>query len=145
MDIIVPNPYRATVLGDMKTADLNTLTVGLLKSPVVPDPNAVLADLTAEEADFTGYARLTGEDFSALLNIDGDQKEMVSGNLLFRATGSAVGNNVYGWFMCDAGATTLLLWGLFDDYVPIASAGDAVSFVVRVGPANVAGAALITD
>lgn len=101
------------------------------QNPVTPTPSIVLADLV--ECDFTGYAASAAITWGVILNnIDGTAYAP-GGGIEFAATGSAVGNTVYGVYLTDGAGTTLLAVWLLDSPVGIAASGDGFVWPLAFG------------
>ncbi len=93
--------------------------VHLLKGSLTLLPDTVLADLTALEADFTGYAAaVIGTWNGASSPISGTLGCFTSVNFL-ADTPFVQANTVQGYYVTDPGNTNWLLAELFTDPVPI--------------------------
>lgn len=127
---------RKAMLAALQTDTWNTLTILLLKADISPDENTDLAAVLAAEADFTGYARKTAVALSAPVNTVDGGAECISPEETFIASGSATANTVYGFAVVTAGAAALKAVCNFDSPIPVAAAGDKVSFnwTLKVAP-----------
>lgn len=128
MDLQFSPTEMKAMLAALQTDTWNTLTIMLLKADVSPGPGTTLAEVVAAEADFTGYARKTGVALSAPVNTVGGGAECISPEETFIASGSAVANTVYGFAVVTAGAAALKTCANFAAPIPVAAAGDPVSF-----------------
>lgn len=106
----------------------------LYKDGFLPTVTTVLADLVAEECDFTGYPA-GGEDVLAWLNPILDPAggaSIESGTVQFEwATGAPdVANLVGGWFYTTAGG--MLIIGTFPVSVPMEGPGQGLPLNVKL-------------
>lgn len=116
---------RRALLG-LDTLDLSALLTGsvvrLFQNDFQPTPLSLITDFT--EADFTGYAAVAVADWGNVVNL-GQEVIGFHANADYVATGTAVTNTVYGyyvpvddinipWAICERFATP----------VPIANIGD---------------------
>ena len=100
-------------------------TLSLYQNVVAITRQSTLADLTI--ATFTGYASVVGLTFSAsYIDVDGSALALGSDNV-FVATGSAIGNVIYGYYLTDAAVANLLIAYALQTPVGIASAGQAIA------------------
>lgn len=105
------------------TALLDGAKLHVFKNDYTPSPSSVLADF--EEADFTGYAAVTLDDWGeAFLQADGSGV-MVHSSIQFTPSGTAIDNTVYGWYITDTAGTGYIAAGLFEEPVSLASNDDA--------------------
>lgn len=103
---------------------LKTQTLRLFTNNIQVTRDVKLADLV--EATFDGYAAVAGITFSsAYLDPQGNARTTGAGTV-FEATGATVEEVVYGWYLTNAGGTTLSLLGLLPQPVPITQASDGV-------------------
>lgn len=104
--------------------------VHLFKNDLVPAPNTVLADFT--EADFDGYAAsaaiVWGDPYQNELN----QSTILGDAKTFTATGATTPNDIYGYYITDAGGTELLLSERFAEVQPMPAAGAVTIVIPRV-------------
>lgn len=87
------------------------LTLKLFKTNLTVDEDTVLADLTAAECDYQGYAAVTDLDFPDATINGAEQGEVVSRLVTHTKTTGGTGNTVYGWWMerTDTGSTVRLI------------------------------------
>lgn len=81
-------------------------TLKLFQNNVTVSPATLLADLT--EADFTGYAGISITEASwaaAVLQPDGTARAINTTVRIFNATGTAIPNTVYGWYLINDGGS----------------------------------------
>jgi hypothetical protein len=101
----------------------STDKVKLFKNDLVPTPDTVLADLT--EADFTGYAPVT---IAGAWNASTDPQERglvwYSALVPFSASGAAVPNIIYGWYVVNTDGTVLKVVKRLDTPITFDSGGD---------------------
>lgn len=121
---------------NLKTA-VTGLLVGcemhLTKSLVPISRDTVLADLTAEEADYTGYAA-EAVTWSANTLDDTGRAELIGTAGEFRPTGSAVTNNVYNAWIENGAGDLILAWVIEDGPVPMGSTLDSYLATARLRP-----------
>lgn len=100
----------------------------LYQNDYVPVPFSVLADFTV--ADYTGYGNKTiaAADWNAVVQPDGSAGIVGPGEF-FDATGTAVSNTIYGYYVTDSGGTTVLWAERFDTPVGIAGPGTGFTMV----------------
>lgn len=105
MSVIVPIVSDIQILADMLGAQ--SFRLKLFKNNYTPVVGSVLGSFT--EANFSGYAAaiVTAGGWSTPVN-DGTGRA-ISNNALFTFsnTTGAVGNDIYGYFVTDAGGTKL--------------------------------------
>lgn len=115
-------------------APFTPLHVRLFQNNFTPSPNMVVGDLV--ECTFTGYAASTvivwnpvGDDDTGNALVIGDQK-------LFAATGSAIGNMAFGYYVTDAAGTVVYWAERFATPKSFDSAGDQLAVVPTFDLAN---------
>lgn len=109
---------------------LDALTLHLYKSPGAPTRQTVLGDLT--EADFTGYAAVALGAWGADWTDPAGNWHVTAPSIQFTATGSAVSNDIYGYYVtATVGGNPVLRYVEAFDQGPfgIARAGDALIVV----------------
>lgn len=130
--LIYPNSGSLWLAGIVQTA-LAASEMHLYKSgTVVLSPLTDLADLTAAEADYTGYAaQAIATWFAPLLNGLGGAS--IESGLLQFAIGApyTVGNMIQGWFLTETGGA-LVCAGDFASVKGLAGAGDGIPFDVTL-------------
>jgi len=125
----VPGAVRLLALNALLavTGPFNAMKLVLYKTPVTPGPATAFADLTL--ADFTGYAAVAGQVFSAAY-YDVDFTALSLGeDALFLCSGSAISNTIYGYALLDTAGAVLLAIFPFDQPVAVNMAGEAVTVV----------------
>lgn len=132
--ITISNPTTSTVVGATfvfsAAADggFNGFPVRLYKSAFTVQVNTVLADLTAIECDYTGYAPIVVDMTAGY--VDPINNAIVQSQLMtFAPTGTAVGNQVYGWWI-DNG-TDVLMGALLASPVTLDSPSKELSLVLQ--------------
>lgn len=135
---------RKAILTAMKAGSFQAMEVHLLNAPVSEDDTTVLADCTAAEATFDGYAEKTAQAFGTIVENDAGHFEMMMGNQLFVCTGDAVSENIYGFYITTAATADLLGVHLFDEPIPIAAADQALGFVPKIELDSITGSAVLT-
>jgi len=101
----------------------------LFKSDYTPTVGTVLSDLTAIEADFTGYSAKTLA--MTLGYIDGTFIPYAQSQLLSFIKNGATGNTVYGWWIDDG--TNVIAVAKFNVNVPLVNDGSELSGVFQDG------------
>jgi len=128
---------RALLLGLLTDAiavggSLEAPELGLFQNNVVFDPDlTVIGDL--DEADYTGYAKeaLTWDQPSVS---DDGNLEMHASQATFRPTDAVTPNDIYGWFLVDAGGA-LIAGGNFDTApLPMNNALDVIKVTLQLRP-----------
>jgi len=104
------------------------------------DNQTTLADLVAEECDYTGYPA-GGETVAAWLGpilVAGGGASIFSGSVLFDWSGAlpGVANTVTGWFIVLADGVTLWECGTFDNPIPMTAPGDGFLLDVEQNQPN---------
>jgi hypothetical protein len=114
-------------------APYNAGVIHLLKAPVTLGPNLLLADCTAQEADFTGYAAVVLPAHNPIPFPDG-ARGGVSFNLPtsnFTVGATPTGNDIYGMYAVTASGA--LLWALlFANQQPMQLAGQQLNLEENV-------------
>lgn len=131
-DVIYPYAYQLAQL-DTKMIDYDSAYVHLWQDgEITPTPDTTIAELTAAECDFGGYAKTqTGSPTSAYL-LPGGGVAAETGVIEFVSNASTPENMVGGYWIQTAGTPPVLLEiGTFDDPIPISRSGQAVVFVVQ--------------
>lgn len=120
-----PNSYVQTDAADKQTA-LALSVVKLFKAGFVPTVNTVVAELDAEECDYTTYAPETITAWLTPVSSPLGGKQISAPTVQFElAADAAVPNNVGGYWIELAGGDVVLI-RQFDTPVPMVSAGDFV-------------------
>jgi hypothetical protein len=131
--------FLDTVLAAFKTVPGGALIVAgklrLSKDPAfAPTPQSLIADLTPEECDFSGYtAGGYGLTLSAPVNLSTTVEGVLAGATAIATTASPfVANNVYGYWV-DDGANVVLseAFGAAGP-IPIGAAGDFAQVDLRL-------------
>lgn len=127
-----PNSGALLLAGVVQTA-LAASEVHLYQAgTIVLGPTTTLADLTAEEADFTGYAAVTVANWLDPLLSELGGAAIDSGLNDFAITAPyTVPNVIQGWWVQDAGGD-LCVAGDFPVNKGIAGAGDGVRFNIEL-------------
>jgi hypothetical protein len=98
---------------------LNGAKVHLFSSPYVPSRSTPLADLTAIEANYAGYAAVAAGTWGdAIVLVDGSM-QILAPSIQFTPSGSTSPNTIYGAYLTDAGGTNLIYVEPFDVPVPL--------------------------
>jgi len=143
--IITDRVAWAANLAAVIAANYTALTLVLLKTLLAEDESTTLADVidVANEADYGGYARVTGVTFGTpFFGPDGVVKAAAP-LVNVPSNGSAPFELVYGYALVDVGVTTLVGIHNFADPINIAALGDSVAFVPEINlPAPQSAAAL---
>lgn len=128
---VFPDIAELLILNTIATELLDGALIRLFQNDYEPGSSTVLADLTV--ATFTGYAEVDSTTWGgAFQNADGDAQVIPPVIATFTATGSTIGNTVYGFYVVDAAGTALLWAERFDAPVGFNSNGDTYSFVPRL-------------
>lgn len=115
---------------------LADLKVHLTMADLAITEATLLAELTAIEATYTGYALETVVWLDPSVSDDGNI-EVVSTPMEFRPTASTVGNNIYACYCLAAVGGALLFAGPLDGApIPMASTLNAILLTIRYRPAT---------
>lgn len=106
---------------------IDDMSVRLFQNDLIPSPTTVIGDLTV--ATYTGYANQTAGSLGAPYKDALGNAIQEYDAVYFGATGSAIGNVVYGYYL--VGGTGVLAGKLlavvrFDEPVTMAAVGDVV-------------------
>lgn len=110
--------------------------VHLGKASLAIDGNTPYADLSAQEADFTGYAATVVTWDVATTSAD-NTVESVSAPVVFRPTDAVVDNAIYNVWLSNAGSSAWYFAGVIvGGPLPMASALDQIVLLLRYRPAS---------
>lgn len=112
MEGFVNNTYKLAVLAWVKATLMLAATVQLFQNNIIVTAETLLASLT--EADYTGYAAGTVTWHVASIADDGTP-ELVSDQIIFRPTGNAIQNTIYGLWVETAAGSYQAVCNLPDD------------------------------
>lgn len=104
---------------------LDGVVIKLFQNNVTPGPDATPATFTV--ADFEGYANSSEVTWGTVFHADSSEVQVWGDVKEFVATGDDPSNNIYGWYMTNAGGTVLKAWERFDEPVPVAEAGQGLA------------------
>jgi len=105
--------------------------IHLYTANLVPDENTTLADLVASECTFVGYSAKTWTPSAPYVDPNGNV--VAGGAVTFIATTGLPNETIYGAYLTDTAAATLLgAWAL-DAPVGIANPGDGVTLTLLLG------------
>lgn len=127
-EYIIPNTVLKAALDAYITAELDGSAVGLFINDIDPDGLTVVGDFTEPGAEWGGYARVTVTTWGvSFLGANGPEAKAM---IHFPGPTSGAGDNVYGWFLVDAGGA-LQASGRFDG-APLDGSvvGGAINFVI---------------
>lgn len=102
----------------------------LAKAPPPSLKTTVLADLTAVEADYTGYAAKTLTAWTGPFNTSLGGSSILSPLASFSPTGTTISNTIYGGWIESAGGVLELIFTLSTP-VGLGSATDVLSLVAE--------------
>lgn len=126
--VLYPNQtYDVAVLTWLGATGLLAAEVGLFQNNIIPDANTPRASLT--DATYTGYAQVPVTWHLPSIADDGTP-EIVSDQIIFRPTGTAIGNTIYGAWV-ETGAGAYYAPGALDTPVPMTSALDELVLCIR--------------
>jgi len=101
MSFIVPKAAELDTEANMITNLLSGSYMGLISTYFAVDANTTLANCTANEAGFTGYARAALPSWSTpAIDADGAAATVATGN--FTASGGGGSGNIYGYFLTNS-------------------------------------------
>ena len=91
-----------------------TASIALTSSAFSPGSATTLAELTAIEATFTGYSRITLTTIPAAYidPINGGISQAIPLSQFSTASPYTVGNTIFGGFMVDASGNLLVCWNV---------------------------------
>lgn len=139
MNFVAKNPtWRKLILDDFlaalsarpAAALLVTPQVKLLKASIVLTPTTPLATLTAQEADFTGYAAIALPTLVGPINPTVLTTGLTADVNFVVGSSPTVTNNIYGYYVDHNTAADWVLAELFDNPVPMALAGDFLGLAI---------------
>lgn len=118
-------------MADVIAGALNNCRIHLYKNDYVPTVFDVVAAFT--EADYTGYAfqSVLTAAWNAVIQADGSAG-VIGPGLFFDASGTAVANTIYGYFVTDLAGTTLLWAERFAAPVGITGPGNGFTLVPQL-------------
>jgi hypothetical protein len=130
--IVYPRAALRTILATYTAVGgyLAGAKMHLFQNNLVPNPLNVLADFT--EATFTGYVVPAAITWNTPYTDSAGSAEVIGTVQQFEATGSAITNIVYGYFVTDGAGAVLLYAESFSTPVSVAQAGDAVIVLPKV-------------
>lgn len=119
MPLQIPTVGEVVFLNDLTTNTLDGAKLCLFKNVLADIPfNATLATFT--EANYSGYARLTLNSWGVAA-IMGATAFVDHAPRTFLHNGGGVPNDIYGYFVLNAGGTDLL-YGEIDPFGPVVMA-----------------------
>jgi hypothetical protein len=131
--------YQASQLGRAANDVAGELTgtkVHLYKTALPVDGTTDLATFHTDEATFTGYAAKSITWLTPSVSDDGIV-EVVGTVPEFRPTDSVAPNDIWGIYITDTAAATLLFCGQFDNPpLPMNGTTDAIVVTIRFRPAD---------
>jgi hypothetical protein len=131
MDLVGNNGFDLRVAADVIAGDLATATVHLGKTDMTVDRNTTKTELTATEADYTGYAAETVTWLAPSLADDGNI-EVIGTVGEFRPTDDVVDNAIYTLWVLSADTGTPLCFAARFDNAPLPMAGPLDSLIVTL-------------
>lgn len=108
----------------------------LFKSGFSPDPDTVLADLEAEEADYSTYAPNTVTAFGAPYAPVGGGAAITAPTEQFTLAATPAVPNTIGGYWLETAAGDVVLIRQFDDPVPMVVAGNAILITPTIAVPN---------
>lgn len=106
---------------------LENAILGLLKAPVSVSLDLTFGDVSASEANFSGYDRQAIPSWSGPYTGQGGYSLVSNGAFLFEQDDTITFNTIYGGFLLGSDSATLLAVELFDAAIPMGSV--SVGFV----------------
>lgn len=142
-------PTRVALNAAMKLLGDDTVPAGqkingaflvLFKAPPPAIIDVAWGDVSATEADFSGYARAALGTWSAPVVGEGGKSLRINTAEIFTADDTITTNTVYGQGLLGSDSATLLATEAFDTPIPIAALGASVisTPIFGMGP-NAAG------
>lgn len=131
MEMVSNQTYDLDILTWLGATELDAATINLFQNDVSPTRESVIGDFTAATYTGNGAETIVWHDPSLS---ETNEVEVVSDEIVFRATGSGVINTIFGAFIqSSAGGTPYLMAVRFDgDGIPMTSALSEIRLVVRV-------------
>lgn len=132
--LVQPQALVRSMLDDLVVAGppaglLNGALVKLFKNDMTPSGLTLLADL--DEADFTGYAASGAVTWDAGFTNEAGDGEIIGDTKQFLASGAAVANTVYGYYVTSGDGLTLLFSERFAVPKLIDAAGKSITVIPR--------------
>lgn len=136
----MPAPFFPQSSCFNQAAALQTLlalsVIRLFKSGFSPDVNTVLADLEAEEADYTTYAQAAITAWGAPYAPTGGGAAITAPTEQFTLAATPAQPNTIGGYWIETAAGDVVLIRQFDDPVPMVVAGNAVLITPTIAIPN---------
>ncbi len=92
---------------------------------LAPSPTTPLADFTAAECDFSGYAAETITDWGAPFLLDASWALESQNRFDYDSGAGSTGNQVGGWYLVSAGGD-LIAFGVYDPSRPAQGDGQVI-------------------
>jgi len=129
--------FAIAALADAIAGEMDAATLDLYQNNLVFDPDTVvLGDLTV--ADYSGYAQVDLTWAAPSVSDDGNV-ETQSNQATFRPTGTVITNQIYGYYVKNAGGD-LIGGGTFEGGpLPMESALDVIKLTVVARPSLMGG------
>jgi hypothetical protein len=121
--------YDEVNLADLQTA-LADSDMHLFQNDVDPGPLTAIGDL--DEADYTGYAAVNIVTWGApFLDAEG-LLAILSTVCIFRPTGTAITNVIYGWYLTETGGDLVSAGRFANAPLSMASALNVIEVIGRM-------------
>lgn len=112
---------------------LNGCECRLFQGALAITPDTLLADFTAQIADFSGYAAAAIAAFVGPGNVNGFMQGLLFSAAFLATSPFTVPNNVNGYYIVDSAGTDWIFAEEFDDVYPFAAAGDYLDLDLVLG------------
>ena len=127
MPVIVPDIAELELLDILVLSWGDTLVLKLYRNDLTPGPATELGDFN--DANYSGYAAQEPENWTAPVDDGTGRAISEADTLTFTHNGGGVANNVYGYYVVNAGGD--LLWCERFGTAPLVMASAADSFTLR--------------
>jgi len=125
MPVFYPNAGTQWLAGQIGT-DLAASEMHLFQSTIVPDVNTTLAELVAEEADFSGYADIALAAFGAAYLVPAGGSAVNSPAVQFNTADPTVVQNTIGGAWIQTAGGVLVLIDVFPAPIAMDAPGKAI-------------------
>lgn len=127
----IPESARLLLLENMRAGELALSALHLFQNDITPGPFTAIGDLT--EADYSGYLAIPALAFGAVyVSGDGGAKTTLPSQQ-FDHSGGIVANDIYGWYLTDAGGALLMAQRFDDAPIEMSTASHSIIVLLTLG------------
>lgn len=110
---------------------LDAAKIHLFKTDLTITPATLLAAFVAAEADFNTYAAVAAGAWGLVGTNPSDQAEVTAAEIEFQPTDNLNPNDIWGWFLTNAGSTELLGYEKYATPVHLGEVWETLRIVPR--------------